>query len=77
MVLLKEEESINLKKVYQILILGDIYTGDFIASMKHGMGEERFSNGDLFRGNFKNGKPDGYGEYFWRCGSFYQGKPKV
>ncbi|CAD8115205.1 unnamed protein product [Paramecium sonneborni] len=52
---------------------GDLYTGNFQASIKHGMGEELFANGDLFRGNFINGKPEGYGEYFWKCGSFYKG----
>jgi hypothetical protein len=39
--------------------------------MKHGLGEEHFSNGDKYIGGFKNGKPEGYGEYYWKNGSFY------
>ncbi len=56
---------------WKILTKGDKYIGDFIQSMKHGLGEEHFSNGDKYIGGFKNGKPEGYGEYYWKNGSFY------
>ena len=39
--------------------------------MKHGKGEEIFSNGDRYIGQYKEGKPDGEGKYIWADESYY------
>lgn len=53
--------------------LGDRYEGEFMSSLKHGHGTEKFANGDLFIGNYQNGKPGGFGEYHWSNGNSYKG----
>lgn len=52
---------------------GDKYEGEWNSSLKHGKGNDQFSNGDSYTGEYKNGKPDGFGVYTWKNGSHYSG----
>ena len=53
------------------------YTGAFVNFLKHGSGEEHFSNGDVYRGEYQNGRFDGIGYYEWKAeGAIYEGNFK-
>jgi hypothetical protein len=43
-----------------------IFKGTFKGSLKHGKGEEKFSNGDNYVGEYKDGKHHGWGRYEWK-----------
>ena len=36
--------------VIKILIIGDLYAGNFKNGLKHGLGTENFGNGDYYKG---------------------------
>ena len=59
--------------VIKILIIGDLYAGNFKNGLKHGLGTENFGNGDYYKGQYVNGLPEGFGQYIWSDGSFYKG----
>lgn len=40
-----------------------IFTGTFVNWLKHGNGQEYFTNGDIYRGEYQNGRFDGIGTY--------------
>ena len=42
-----------------IFCLGDRYEGEFKGCLKHGNGNEKFSNGDSYSGMYVNGRPEG------------------
>lgn len=42
------------------------YNGILVNSLKHGQGEERFTNGDIYKGEFQNNRFDGFGTYNWK-----------
>jgi hypothetical protein len=37
-----------------------------VNSLKHGQGEERFTNGDFYKGEYQNNRFDGFGTYNWQ-----------
>lgn len=49
------------------------FQGALVNSLKHGAGEERFTNGDVYRGDYQNNRFDGFGSYTWRGGASYEG----
>ena len=53
-----------------------IFQGTLVNSLKHGNGQERFTNGDVYRGDYQNNRFDGFGTYSWRGGATYQGSFK-
>ena len=53
------------------------YQGFMVNSLKHGSGEERFTNGDSYKGEFQNNRFDGFGTYTWHTGqASYEGSFK-
>lgn len=51
-----------------------IFTGTFVNWLKHGNGQEYFTNGDIYRGEYQNGRFDGIGTYEWKIDSaVYEG----
>lgn len=48
--------------------LNSSYNGILVNSLKHGQGEERFSNGDSYKGEYQNNRFDGFGTYTWKVG---------
>ena len=53
---------------------GDRYEGEFVKSLKHGVGTQRFSTGDTYVGGYRKNRPNGEGEYFWANGDYYKGQ---
>ncbi|CAD8204239.1 unnamed protein product [Paramecium pentaurelia] len=53
---------------------GQIYVGEVINDLKHGIGKEYLENGEFYSGEFRNGKLNGKGEYYWNNGNSYQGE---
>ena len=43
----------------------EIYDGQWMGGMKHGLGMWRGQKGDSFTGEWKFGKADGYGVHIW------------
>ena len=53
------------------------YNGILVNSLKHGQGQQRFTNGDLYKGEYQNNRFDGFGTYSWKQDSAtYQGSFK-
>ena len=52
------------------------FHGTLVNSLKHGSGEERFTNGVIYRGDYQNNRFDGFGTYGWRGGASYEGSFK-
>ncbi len=53
---------------------GDMYEGQIINGMMHGMGIYTSANGDKYTGQFKYGKADGQGKMVYSNGDTYSGE---
>ena len=72
-------EILNEKREGQGIIKyksGRVYEGHWKNGLRHGEGEEIFSNLNRFQGRYFKGKPEGQGIYYWKTGEIYEGSWK-
>ena len=43
------------------------YEGEWVNSVQHGVGIEKFTNGDTFEGNYDLGKKKGHGKMYYKA----------
>eukprot|EP01038_Epipyxis_sp_PR26KG_P005293 gene5293-7355_t len=43
----------------------DVYDGEFVENMRHGVGVMKYFNGDRYEGEWSHNKLDGFGVYIW------------
>lgn len=57
-------------------VTGDVYTGEVVESVRHGVGTLAWIDGRVYNGEWENGERHGKGTYNWPDGSEYVGEFK-